>query len=254
MYGDEPLLDTDRVQPEVTAVPPLETALAWANTLLLLPDPVRRAVECAQKLGLPAKELRDCRASACGDTGAVLLDAIGECAGDTCAGHTYLLSADSRSTRLPLRGHKACAPDGSFVVADVVLVPAREGAAEARRWSVVLHKYAGDGSPPSLFADCMSPLLAPDGSVFLCRNREGDLLTVPLSGGPTQVVARADAAPGKLTFRPQADRYPAPPRIESGVVYFDLDLSSGAAEREVLWPLLEAAPAAPHAPAAAAER
>lgn len=237
--SDDPLPEiiAEGAEPSVS---PLESALAWGNALEAEPDPVRRSAECAQKVGLAAKHLRDCHVSACGDTGAVLLNVTGECGQDTCAGYAYALSANSHVTPLPFAGHKACAPDGSFVVVDVAEAPKEN--ADARTESVVLRKYPTNGEdPPSAFADCMSPQLAPDGSAFLCRNRHGDVLLVGRDGGKAHVVAKADVPASKLVFDPKADRYPAPPQIVGGILRFTLDLERGMVERELLWPTTEAA-------------
>ena len=238
--SDEPLLEPTAQHAEPT-VSPLESALAWGNALEAEPDPNRRSAECAQKVGLVSKPLRDCHAQACGDTGAVLLAVTGECGSDKCAGYAYALSPDSKVTPLPFAGHKACAPDGSFVVVDVAQAPKDGAPQDARRVPVVLHRFPTNGGAVAPFADCMSPQLAPDGSAFLCRNRQGDVLMVSLQGGATRVVAKADVPASKVAYHPERDRYPAPPKIVNGILRFSLDLESGPVERELLWPTAEVA-------------
>ncbi len=43
-----------------------------------------------------------------------------------------------------------------------------------------------------LTADCFSPTIAPDGETVVCRNRDADVLTVPITGGEPVVVKKAD--------------------------------------------------------------
>lgn len=212
--------------------------LGWARALEAHDSPTERAAECARKLGGSGGAWQDCHAGACPGSPLLIVQVQGDCGGDSCDGKAYALGASGAHVALPFGGHKACAPDGSFVVADVQLTPATEEAFyDPRRWQIVLDRFPLDGAPAARFAACMSPALAPDGAAFACRNPAGDVLRVPLQGGEPQRVAEAGVPPEQVAYNPQSYLYPAPPRFESGAVHFTVETNQQALERSAPWPL-----------------
>jgi len=182
------------------------------------------------------KRWRDCDARRCGSTAVVLIEAADECGADSCAGDAYAVTATGARLALPFGGHKACSHDGAFVVADVQLTPAGEEAFhDPRQWKVVLHRFPLDGSSPSFFADCMSPVLAPGGREFLCRNSAAAVLKLDAASAATSLVAAAGVPASRVTYHPQSYLYPAPPRFDAAVLRFRVDTDAGPIERGVPW-------------------
>jgi hypothetical protein len=223
-----------RVLEPLPARPPSSDRLAWARRLQAEPDAGVRAATCARELAIDER-WTDCEARSCGRA-AVVLEATLDCGADSCDGHAYVMTERGQVAALPYGGHKACAPDGSFVVADVQVMPSEDALADARQWQVVLHKVAIDGSAPVPFANCMSPALAPDGETFLCRDRSGALLQVGLDGGETRLIAESGVPPEQVEYNPQSYVYPTPPRFVDGVVRFAVESSEGPIELGVPWP------------------
>ena len=210
---------------------------AWAKALEAQGDPAARAAECARKLGATDQAWQDCHARPCQGASSLIVEAQAECGGDSCDGDAYLYTANGRKVALPFAGHKACAPDGSFVVADVVLEPTTEDAFyDPPQWQVVLLKFPSDGQPSTRFADCMSPALTPDGRAFVCRDKAGAVLQVPLAGGQTKLVAEAGVPPQQVAYNPQSAIYPAPARFEADALRFSVESDQGPIERSVPWP------------------
>lgn len=210
---------------------------AWAERLQAQSDPVLRAAECARKLGVSGEGWSDCSARACESPSALIVQAQGECGADSCDGDAYLLNASGARATLPFGGHKACAADGSFALADVQLTPATEEAFyDPRQWQVVLFKFPSDGSASARFADCMSPALAPGGAEFVCRDRAGAVLRVGLGGGATRLVAEAGVPAERVQYDPQRYVYPQPPRFEGGSLRFSVDSDQGSTAHDVPWP------------------
>jgi len=210
--------------------------LAWATRLQAEPDAGVRGASCARELAIE-QPWTDCEARSCGPH-AVVLEATLECGADSCDGHAYVLTERGQVAALPYGGHKACSADGAFVVSDRQVVPMSEEAlVDPRQRPVVLYRYPVDGSAPTPFADCMSPLLAPDGGSFLCRDRTGALLQVGLGGGATTQVAESGVAPDKVEYNPQSYVYPTPPRWVDGVIRFAVETTDGPIELGVAWPL-----------------
>jgi hypothetical protein len=224
-----------RVRERPPVAPPLADRLAWARRLQAEPDAGVRAATCVRELGID-KPWTDCEARGCGRS-AVVLEATLDCGADSCDGDAYVVTASGRVAALPYGGHKACAPDGSFVVADVQLTPTDEDAfGDPRKWQVVLHRFPTDGAAPTLFADCMSPSLAPDGEGFLCRDRSGALLAVGLEGGETRMIKESGVAPEQVEYDPRSYVYPTPPRFVDGVVRFAVETTEGPIELGEPWP------------------
>jgi hypothetical protein len=133
----------------------------------------------------------------CADTDAIV-------AGDRadCNYELWLLDA--------VRGRRLLADERSPLdpgVSGAVVAPSLDFAViDARGHKVALERIDLSGAAPRVvgrFADgCMSPVLSPGAHWVVCRDVRGDVLRVPLAGGPAELVHRHRA------FRPFYGRMP----------------------------------------------
>lgn len=164
---------------------------------------------CAALLGLAPKETPNgCRAQLLGHGSTLLIYAETECGGDSCSGNTWAWNA---RTNGPLRlkhseGSFEAAPDGSFLLIDDA-VTSEEPTATGFTVDFHLSRVNLPSLNRETFAPCMSAKLSPGGRWIVCRNREADVLKVPLSGGQPEVVVRVGSK--DVRWVPYALIYPS---------------------------------------------
>jgi hypothetical protein len=168
-----------------------------------------------------------------GSGNAVVITVVTECGGDSCSSVSSLLREGAKDP-LPLgelSGGFAFAPLLDFYVVDHRAF-ANEADLQANHYqrSPKLNRVALGTGKSTHFADCFSPTLSPGAKWFLCRNRRGDVLRVPVQGGKLQLVAK-NQTKGQPEFSPYAYIYPGAPyfyttsevRFRSGVADDDVE-------------------------------
>ena len=167
--------------------------------------------DCAGAVGYKGIVER-CVAQVVGSGAAILVQVITDCGGDSCSVSAFLLRSDGRAQPLPEidGGTSAFAPDLSRYLTDTRRFSSQEDQAEnfyTRAPELLQIELATSKTTP--FAACMSPVLSPEGNWVLCRNRWGDVLRVPLSGGQPELVT-TNPAERAIAWSPYAFVYPGP--------------------------------------------
>jgi hypothetical protein len=164
-----------------------------------------------------------CVATLLGGGSTVFVYSETECGADSCSGRAWVASTKSCGVvELPVSsGTFEASPNGDFVLVDYPILGDDEMSATGPVIDFSLSRIDLPSLERSEFAPCMSAQLSPGKQWFLCRNRDADVLKVPLTGGAPQVVVRSGATgvrwvpyaygyPGSVTF-------PAPDQLEYSV-------------------------------------
>ncbi len=171
---------------------------------------------CVARVGYEGHFER-CEAISVANGRSIVLTVVTECGGDSCSVQSWLLPDEQRAT--PLKAHAgggiALAPDSSFYVTDSTTFASQEDMANGfyTRGPELLRVdvLSGKGEP---FAACMSPVLSPDDTHFVCRNRFADVVRVPIAGGSMELVL-PNPFPDAVPWSPYAFVYPPPVRFTS---------------------------------------
>lgn len=192
---------------------------------------------CALAVG-HAEPFERCSVTLVGSGNAVVVSVVTECGGDSCSLKSWLLREDSVAPILlgELSGGYEFAPSLNFYVVDY-----RDFANEEDRLknyyqrAPKLLRIALGAGKSAHFADCFSPALSPGGKWFVCRNRNGDVLRVPVNGGKMQLVAK-NRTPGQPEFSPYAFIYPdAPYFYTKDEVCFRSGVADDNTEQKAPW-------------------
>jgi hypothetical protein len=175
-----------------------------AREIESLSDDGPREARCRALTGYSAKPYSSCSAELLAHGEVVLVRVETECAGPSCKVEGWLFARG----RAPLHvsdasGAFEATPSLETVVHDSVQRDARG------QWTVTLQRIDAKTGAASQFADCMSPTLSPGGRFFVCRDKSGAVLRVPVGGGaPIVVVVASDD--DRVDFAPEARVYPDP--------------------------------------------
>jgi hypothetical protein len=157
--------------------------------------------------------LEECSLTAVVGGKAAFLQLTTECGGDSCDVQVFVYRPGRPLLRLPdsskggslTGGHLAMTPSLEHVITDWVGL----GPRDMGDWRVELYRIelrTGKASP--WVKGCFSPALSPGGRWILCRNRRGDVLKVPLTGGTPTLVHRSGLSAGQVLWTPYASLYP----------------------------------------------
>jgi hypothetical protein len=161
------------------------------------------------------QELEECTLQPAARGKAGLLHLKTGCGGDSCDVRVFVYRPGQPLLQLPdaIRG-------GSLTGGGLVMTPSLDhvitdwvglGPKSMGDWRVELFRVelrTGKASP--WVKGCFSPALSPGGRWILCRNRRGDVLKVPLSGGTPTVVYRGGLSEAQVYWVPHSFLYPEP--------------------------------------------
>lgn len=180
-----------------------------------------------------AEPFEECTVTLVGSGNAVVITVVTECGGDSCSSKSWLMREEAKDP-IPLgelAGGFAFAPSLDFYVVDHrAFANETDLRMNYYRRAPKLNRVALGTGRSTHFADCFSPTLSPGGQWFLCRNRRGDVLRVPVQGGKLQRVAK-NQTKGQPEFSPYSFIYPNEPyfyttnevRFRSGVADDDVE-------------------------------
>ncbi|WPB82499.1 hypothetical protein KYC5002_25720 [Archangium violaceum] len=191
--------------------PPAELQQRVAQAMKSDEEPLSRE-EC-QALTGHARPLEECSLTAVAGGKAALLQLTTECGGDSCDVQVFVYRPGQPVLRLPdsskggslTGGHLVMTPSLEHVITDWVGL----GPRDMGDWRVELYRIelrTGKASP--WVKGCFSPALSPGGRWILCRNRRGDVLKVPLTGGTPTLVHRGGLSAEQVSWTPYAYLYP----------------------------------------------
>jgi hypothetical protein len=174
-------------------------------------EPLSRE-ECQALTGW-AQPLEECSLTPVAGGKAALLQLTTECGGDSCDVQVFVYRPGRPVLRLPdsskggslTGGHLVMTPSLEHVITDWVGL----GPKDMGDWHVELYRIdlrTGKASP--WVKGCFSPALSPRGRWILCRNRRGDVLKVPLTGGTPTLVHRSGLSAEQVPWTPYAYLYP----------------------------------------------
>lgn len=189
---------------------------------------------CRQRSGYADEDFERCSLVSVGNGAGLVLRIVTSCGGDSCGVLGWLL-APQLLEPFPLTdagGTVEAAPDASFVL----LEEERFGSSAnfANRQLVTVRVEVPSGKRHD-FADCFSPKLSPGGRYVVCRDRAANVLRVPLSGGPPEMLVDVQLAPEAVQFVPYAYLYPAAVEFRAAdAMAFDVVYNDGAVFRRVV--------------------
>jgi len=166
----------------------------------------------------PAEPFESCSVELLGAGAVLLLRIVTECGGDSCGVRGWVHTRQKPGfTAVPgdLGGTVAASPTGEFLVIDAatsVGVPADKPARDpfGGRDELVLDRIDLPTFTRRPFAPCFSAVLSPRARFFVCRDRAGNVLRVPVAGGRPERVARSGLLPRDVDWVPYAYVYPGP--------------------------------------------
>jgi hypothetical protein len=175
-----------------------------AREIEALSDDGPREARCRALTGYAGKGYSSCSAELVAHGEAVLVRIETECGCTTCTVEGWLFARGRAPVHLAdATGTIDATPSLDVIVRDVVGRDARG------EWTVSLHRVDAKTGASTPFAACMSATLSPRGRFFACRDKAGNVLRVPLTGGePTVVVVAGDG--DRVDFAPEAHVYPDP--------------------------------------------
>lgn len=204
---------------EVPDIEPVACELESPDLEELHRQLTEQGADCAALLGVAATEApHGCDARLLGNGSTLFIYAEVECGGDSCSGNTWVWNARTCGP-LSLRdslGTFEAAPDGSFLLVDDG-VESSEPTPTGYTVDYRLLRVNLPSLSREAFAPCMSAALSPGGGWILCRNRQADVLKVPLSGGEPEMVVQVGSksarwVPYALIY-PSAVEFSSPTRM-----------------------------------------
>jgi hypothetical protein len=163
---------------------------------------------CRQATGWRGAILDGCAVRRAANGKAAIIQLASECGGDSCSTETWVVVAGRPPVHLAAAvGTVEVLPSLDAAISDHVDHDPRVG------WCVRLVRIPlGTPTQRHPFADCMSPTLSPDARWIVCRSPTGDVLRVPVTGGPASLLHRV---PGEEPFTPYAFVYPEAVRFRA---------------------------------------
>lgn len=194
------------------------------------------------------EQMESCALTLHGNGSALVLHIVSGCGGDSCEVVAWVYTqALGRFVQIPgdVGGTLAADPNGRFLLLDDAtdLSIPHEGEAELRdpfggKDELITAKLELPSMTKTPFAACFSPSLSPGGRWFVCRNRAGDVLKVPIEGGTPKLVVKSGVAKDDLRWVLYAYGYPeAVEFIGAARLRYRLEIQSrdGIEEREAPW-------------------
>ncbi|NMO15201.1 hypothetical protein HPC49_01355 [Pyxidicoccus fallax] len=186
-------------------------------------DSTLSAEDCAALVGWTGP-MENCTFTPVAGGKAALVQLKTGCGGDSCAVQVFVYRPGRPVTQLP-----DSVGDGSLTGGTLVLTPSLDhvitdwvgwGSGTGDRRVELYRVDLRTGEAASWVKDCFSPALSPGGRWILCRNRRGDVLKVPLTGGTPALVHRSGLSEEDVYWvpygyvYPDAVTFPSPERIE----------------------------------------
>lgn len=174
-------------------------------------EPVPQQPACEELVGW-AQPAERCEREEVAGGKASIVSITEACGGDSCSVQVFIHRPGQPAVRLPdainegslTGGTLVVTPSLEHVITDWVGPGPRQG-----DWRVELYRVelkTGKASP--WVKGCFSPALSPGGRWVLCRNRRGDVLKVPLTGGTPRLVHRSGLSEDRVYWVPYGYIYP----------------------------------------------
>ncbi len=185
--------------------------------------PVPQEPGCEELVGW-TQPFESCKHEPVAGGKAALVSITTGCGGDSCDVRVFVHRPGQPAVQLP-----DSIRDGSLTGGTLVVTPSLEHVitdwvGPGRKqgdWRVELYRVelkTGKASP--WVKGCFSPALSPGGRWVLCRNRSGDVLKVPLTGGTPTRVPRSGLSAEQVYWvpysyiYPEAVSFPSPERLK----------------------------------------
>jgi len=161
----------------------------------------------------PAEPFESCSVELLGAGAVLLLRIVTECGGDSCGVRGWVHTRQKPGfTAVPgdLGGNVAASPTGEFLVIDTETPEGVQADSPVRHEALVLERIDLPTFTRRPFAPCFSAVLSPRARFFVCRDRAGNVLRVPVAGGRPERVARSGLLPRDVYWVPYSYIYPDP--------------------------------------------
>jgi hypothetical protein len=231
-------------EPDGAAKPPSAELQQRVAEALKSEEPALSAQECAELVGWK-EPVEECKLEPAAGGKAALVHLVTGCGGDSCAVEVFVYRPGRPVLQLP-----GSIREGSLTGGAMVLMPSLEHVVtdwvgvvrEPGDWRVELYRVdlkTGKASP--WVKGCFSPALSPGGKWVLCRNRRGDVLKVPLTGGTPALVHRSGLSAEDVYWVPHGYMYPdavtftSPGRMKVTTVVLGGPDGQEARTRELPW-------------------
>lgn len=191
-------------------------------------------------------QMESCALTLHGNGSALVLHIVSGCGGDSCEVVAWVYTQElGRFVQIPgdVGGTLAADPNGRFLLLDDATELSIPHEGELRdpfggKDELITAKLELPSMTKTPFAACFSSTLSPGGRWFVCRNRTGDVLKVPIEGGTPALVVKSGVAKDDLRWALYAYGYPeAVEFIGVARLRFRLEIQSrdGIEEREAPW-------------------